>query len=271
MQILGDWFYYNDSFYPKTQFLSQISFQYNRIYEVLRVVNGKPLFLIDHYERFLDSCAQLHIESKLTFAEITTFIQLIITKNNITTCNIRFEEILEEISVSFAGYLVPFSYPDAESYHKGVKVHTYATERQNPHVKQSSVNNIIREQLKNIYEIHDVFEVLLVDHFGFITEGSRSNVFFVKDNILISPPSKEILEGITRKKVLEIAQNMDIEFVERKISKEEIDTMDACFITGTSPKILPVCQIDQSTFQVRHKLVLQLMKSYDALIKDSCY
>ena len=111
------------------------------------------------------------------------------------------------------------------------------------------------------------YEVLLADHLNQITEGSRSNVFFVTGRELVTSPGNKVLLGITRQKTLQIARDLKIRVNEREVDFNELQHFDAAFITGTSPKILPIQQIEGFTFNPQNEIVRQLMKSYDDLIE----
>ncbi len=111
-----------------------------------------------------------------------------------------------------------------------------------------------------------MFEVLLVDRGGRITEGSRSNVFFVKNDRLFTPKGGDVLSGITRRKIISLAQEMNIELVEADIFLSEISGFQALFLSGTSPKILPVSQLAEMNFNPRNALLRLLQEKYDALI-----
>jgi D-alanine transaminase len=79
----------------------------------------------------------------------------------------------------------------------------------------------------------------------FITEGSRTNFFAIKDNKVITAPlSNYILDGITRKVVLKLCQENKIDFIEKYIKVKELKTFNEFFVTGTTTEITPVVQID---------------------------
>jgi branched-chain amino acid aminotransferase len=267
MTILGDWFYYNEQLHASAEFNKLISESSNRLYEVLRVLNGSPLFLKDHFERFLHSEMEMKLQPTFNYKELNEVIREVISINNIDTCNLRFEVILKESKSAIAIYLLPFSYPSKEQYSKGVKLVTLQIERPDPHIKQSKVNNAIRNAIKEKIAQEDIFEVLLVDYQGNITEGSKSNVFFVKENCLYSPPSEKMLEGITRKKVIQIAKEKGIQLIEQEIVLADINWFEACFITGTSPKLLPVSSINTLRFNKDESIMRQLMDEYNILVQ----
>ena len=87
-------------------------------------------------------------------------------------------------------------------------------------------------------------EAILVRN-GFITEGTHTNFFAVKDGKLFTHPlSTYILNGVTRKVILEICNENKIPFVEKKIKADELKNFDECMITGTISEATPVIQID---------------------------
>jgi branched-chain amino acid aminotransferase len=269
LNLLGDWFFFQNTLVKKEQFDTLISDKTNRLYEVIRIVNSTPLFIEDHYGRFLQSIAQMNLKIDIPLQELKSYIKLVITKNKLVNCNLRFEVILKENDPLLAVYTIPFNYPPEETYKTGVQLSTFQIERKNPQIKQSDVNDAVRQQIKDLFIKTSAFEVLLIDHQGNITEGSRSNVFFVKDNTLYSPPSAQMLEGITRKKVISIAKKLTIKFIIADIPFASINQFDACFITGTSPKILPICSINNLIFNPQNTLVQELMLEYNNLIIES--
>jgi branched-chain amino acid aminotransferase len=89
-------------------------------------------------------------------------------------------------------------------------------------------------------------EALVLTQDGHLSEGSAMNIFMVRDNVIVTPPITEnILEGITRKSVIELArQEFDLEVVERPIDRSEIYLCDEFFLTGTAAQITAVTKVD---------------------------
>ena len=230
------------------------------IYEVLRVLDGIPLFLEDHLERLFTSA---HLSSKtIPYSEtqIKQFLHNLIDKNKVLAGN-----ILIAYKINLEAYFIPHIYPTAKMYNEGVNCGILKAERDNPHAKV--LQTTVRFRADQLLEEKKFFEVLLVDHLGKVTEGSRSNVFFVSENELVTTPSSKVLLGITRQKTLELARELNIPMVEREVNFSELKSFGAAFITGTSPKILPVLKIDAFKFDPKNEIVRQLMKRYDELIE----
>ena len=91
-------------------------------------------------------------------------------------------------------------------------------------------------------------EGICLDSDGFVSEGSGENIFMVKNSTLITPPlSSSILDGITRDSVIQIAKYLNIECIERRITREELYLADELFFTGTAAEITPIKSVDRLT------------------------
>jgi branched-chain amino acid aminotransferase len=89
-------------------------------------------------------------------------------------------------------------------------------------------------------------EAILLTEAGHVAEGASSNIFLVRNGRLITPPGTEnILEGITRDCVIEIARReLHLDVIERPVDRSELYICDECFLTGTAVEIAPVVRID---------------------------
>lgn len=267
MEIKGTWFYINDRLEETNQTSPIINIDFNTVYEVLRVYNGKPLFLKEHLDRLKNSFLQLDMDLfLLDSVKIEQKIFQLIRVNQITNGNIRIEFSAEKRSDFKFIYFIPHNYPEDQLYDNGIKVVSYSIERNAPQIKQSKINNFIREKIAAIKKKTHAYEVVLVDKNGCITEGSKSNILFVCNKIIYTTPKKQILEGITRKVVLDLALKNGFEIVERTIALKEINQFEACFITSTSTKILPIAQFDHLSFNHKHQTIQKLLKEYNSLI-----
>jgi len=111
--------------------------------------------------------------------------------------------------------------------------------------KAKATANYLNSQMAK-YEAIDCGydEALLLDDQGYVAEASGAGFFMVRDGVLISPPNDNSLESITQKTVIEMAENMGIEVVRRRITREEVYIADECFLTGTAAEITPVRNVD---------------------------
>lgn len=135
-----------------------------------------------------------------------------------------------------------------EMYRRGLKVVTVPTRRNicdalDPQIKSLNyLNNIL---VKIEANQAGVMEALMLDHNGFVTEGSGDNVFIFRRGKLRTPPAYlGILEGITREVVLEAAREDKIPVQEVPFTRHDVYVAAECFLTGTAAEIIPVVEVD---------------------------
>ncbi|MBT66950.1 MAG: branched chain amino acid aminotransferase [Synechococcus sp. NP17] len=103
-------------------------------------------------------------------------------------------------------------------------------------------------------------EALLMNTRGKVSEASGMNLFLVRDGVLITPGvDQDILEGITRSSVIELAKHMEIPVIERPVDKTELCIADEVFLTGTAAKITPIRQLE-STVLSSHRPVMESLR-----------
>ncbi|MCQ2958820.1 MAG: aminotransferase class IV [Bacteroidales bacterium] len=236
------------------------------IYDVLRVMDTVPLFVEDHSERFFKSFDLSG--RKRPFAEnvFTDSICNFIKQYGLVNGNVRcVYSISQDEAVCFMVYEIKHSYPTAEMYAKGVECGIFEGERLNPNVKQEAA--VKNNAYKKIAET-GVYEVLLVDSQKNVTEGSKSNTFFVKGDTIITALASDVLCGITRLQIIDLIKKLGIKLEERKISLSELQEFDAAFVSGTSPKILPIRSVEHVTYSVDNKIVKRLSEAYNEQISE---
>jgi branched-chain amino acid aminotransferase len=220
------------------------------VYEVLRVIDSKPLFLKEHLLRMKSTVVNIDIKS------IENNLNRLIEAHDFILNNNIFISVNKD-NKDIGIFVIKGFYPPEEWYEKGIKINTLQIKRKDPTKKiyDENYKKKIEEHLKQT----DVFETLITDE-GIINEGSRSNVFFIKDDALFTPSVEAVLPGITRDKVFEAAKACGINIFETSIKSNELNIYDGVFITGTSIDLLPVRQIDN---------ILYLTTNLDCFIKLS--
>lgn len=231
------------------------------IYEVIRVVDGIPLFFEEHLERFYKSAQLAGKTIVYTQKQIHGFLNELIEKNQVTKGN-----VLISCKINLKIFFISHSYPKTEQYQNGVVCGILHAERDNPNAKvfQTSVRAAANKMIDN----EAFYEILLVNNEQLITEGSRSNVFFIQGDYLLTPTTEKVLPGITREKVLICSKALQLSVKQTDINLSELATFDAVFLTGTSPKVLPVREISGFNFSVDNKILITLKSAYDDMISD---
>ncbi|WP_346854092.1 aminotransferase class IV [uncultured Draconibacterium sp.] len=254
-----NYFCFNDQIRPVSEFIP--SENEGGIYEVLRVVNGVPLFLEDHLSRFYKSAGLAGKTIPYSAAQIKAFLSLLIEKDKVDNGN-----VLISCKTNLKAFFIAHKYPEISDYESGVVCGVLEAERKNPNAKVFQTS--VRQQANALIEKNGYYEVLLVDTNGFITEGSRTNVFFIVEGKIITPTAQKVLLGITRQKTMECAAYLGFKVEERNVKLDDLAAFDALFLTGTSPKILPVKSLGNFIFDPKNEVLQQLIKKYNLLIND---
>ncbi|MDH5511660.1 MAG: branched-chain amino acid transaminase [Gammaproteobacteria bacterium] len=90
-------------------------------------------------------------------------------------------------------------------------------------------------------------EALLLDTEGYVSEGSGENIFIVRDGVMYTPDLTSALDGITRATVVQLATELGIRVVEKRITRDEVYITDEAFFTGTAAEITPIRELDGRT------------------------
>jgi branched-chain amino acid aminotransferase len=164
-------------------------------------------------------------------------------------------------------YFIKPIYPTRDQYTNGVKGILFSAERKDPELKV--INHKLRSDIYHKLILEGAYEALLVNHNKFITEGSRSNIFFIKGSTLYTAPDNVILCGITRKYIIDICNEHHIRVVFECVRADRIGKYDAVFMTGTSPMVLPFCCIDDKHFDAGVPVMAELRMFYIEKAKES--
>jgi len=233
------------------------------IYEVFRVINGVALFLEDHLERLYSTVALSGFSSKVVPDDFVDQVYRLIEANRLQIGNIKVVVLTEdEISGhEFQIYVMEHHYPTDADFERGVALGLHRGLRKNPNAKVMDTE--LRSNTNVANQQNNVFETLLVDDDNCITEGSRSNVFFIRGDELISPPIQDILPGITHKHVLLLCHQLGIAVKEEKVAVSRLSEFDGVFITGTSRKVLPAFRVEEFTYKTGLPVVRRLQEAFN--------
>ena len=112
-------------------------------------------------------------------------------------------------------------------------------------------------------------EAILLDTRGFVTEGSSENIFWIKNGIIYTTPTATVLEGITRDSIIKIAEDMNYQFQEKYICRDELYISDEVFFSGTAAEVTPIREIDN--YQIgegkRGPITENIQKKFFAIAK----
>ena len=220
------------------------------VFDLLRTLNGKPLFLKEHINRLKASARQIGIELPWTSQKLIDIVMQTLQHNSFEESNIR----IVVTGGSSQDFITPQGKPRLLVlvtrapelpqwwYTEGVKIITVHSERSIPGAK--SIDYVTATIALKRARDQNAIEAVYVDRNGCVREGTTSNLFAFYAETLVTP-DKDILSGITRKAVLELAaKSFSVDF--RDLRLNDLLTADEVFITGTNKMIVPVVRIDDS-------------------------
>lgn len=243
--------YVNDKFLDEEKATLQVSdLAIHRgygIFDFFRISNNIPLFLDDYLDRFFNSAAAMRLEVNQSRGELKTIIYELIRRNNTPQSGIKIiltggystdgHELASPNLVMLQQKLPLFS---TDNFAEGIKVITHEYQRDLPRVK--SINYLMGVWLQQKVKDKHADDVLYYKQ-EVISELPRSNVFMVTHDRKIVTPSDDILHGITRGKLLELAAiKYPVEV--RTVYIEEIKNAAEVFVTSTIKRVLPITRID---------------------------
>jgi branched-chain amino acid aminotransferase len=255
------------------------------IFEGIRAYNGRVFKLKEHLDRLFCSAKSIMLTVPMTHKELVAatietcrrnkirdgYIRLVVTRG-VGTLGLNPNRCKNPSVIIIAGKIQ--LYPP-EFYQRGLDIVTVPTVRNlhsalNPAIKSLNyLNNVLAKLEANQCGCE---EAVMLNAEGFVSECTGDNLFIVKENHLMTPPlSAGALYGITRRVVMEIAQDSGLSVSEPNLTRYDLFNADECFLTGTGAELVPVVKVDGRVIgngkpgPVTEKLVTQ----YRALTKVS--
>ncbi|MGB3464059.1 MAG: aminotransferase class IV [Cyclobacteriaceae bacterium] len=242
------------------------------IFDFFRIASGVPLFMRQHLQRFQESADKARIPFEMDIDTLADRVNQLMKVNNQETGGIK---LILTGGISPMG-LVPSDpnliiiqnkakISEAKYYAHGTKLISREYMRELPEVKTTNYFQSVwlHPEIKNAQALDVLYYA--GEH---IFELSRSNIFLIKNGIVITPDSG-VLQGITRGKVLELSKkNWPTEV--RKVTLSEVYTADEVFITSTLKKVMPVVKVDEKIIGDGKpgKMTREIIQLFDRLVDE---
>jgi len=227
------------------------------IYATIRVYNGVPFHIPEHLKRLERSAKSILLSLPYSLERIEGISLNLIARSSIKWGKLyiqitrgnapRAHVFPKKVKPTFLAYVRKMKPHPESCYRKGIKTITVPDERwDRPHIKSICLlpNVLAAEQARRA----GAYEAIQYDEKGFVTEGSATNAYMMKKDILYTYPAKEkILRGITRMLVFDMAENIGLTVKAAKKRVVDFKNADEVFISGSTVEVMPVVKIDQRT------------------------
>lgn len=218
------------------------------VFESLRTYHGKFFRLKDHLKRFRESAQTVGVKDQINFRKIEQDLLKTLKVLNAQK-EAQGKDYFFRVTWWQSGIYVMAGerrHPN-NLYRKGVALKTSPVRRSPQHAvpagaKTTDYVNALMATLEPNPD--SVYEWVFLDAQGFMTEVRIGNFFMIKDGRLLTPPALSLLNGVTRRFVIECAQDLKIPVREIPITRHEVYNADEAFLTNTSWEILPVRELD---------------------------
>jgi branched-subunit amino acid aminotransferase/4-amino-4-deoxychorismate lyase len=209
------------------------------VFETILIEDGEPQLLTGHLARLQKSAKMIDLKIPYSKDHTTKNIQQLIKKN-------RLQRGMLRITVTPKTFLMTTKLIPARP--KTASVCFVEMERCLPHLK--TLNYLPTVLAQRQAEKQGFDEALLVDKNGYVTEGGRTNFFWVKNGKLHTPPLGSALAGITRGAVIQLAKRLHIPFSEKQVKPAELLKADEIFLTNAPMQIWPASKIEKRQVSV---------------------
>jgi branched-chain amino acid aminotransferase len=220
------------------------------VFESLRCYRGEFFLLEEHLDRLFASAHSLGWTSPYGREEVTRRMKEDFARQKEKSVFVRvtlYREWEEEI-YNLATTIIPKKKYSQTYYNEGVTLATVPTRRNSPMAVSPQIKS--NNMLGGVFALEegrsqDIFEPLLLNGQGYVTEGTICNFFIVKRNkIMTSPVYTGLLEGVTRDQVIGLAKGEGFVVEEIPLTRHDIYTADESFLTNTSMGVMPVRKVD---------------------------
>ena len=222
------------------------------VYETLRTYHGKPFLFSRHFARLTRSAEGIHLELPWTKEETLNEIRRTLVPGE---CRIRLviTRGIGELSADTETctdptpiiIVVPLIVPPEWVYREGVDVVISSVRRSGRFADIKSGSLIHQVLALREAKSKGAFEAILLTDGGKLSDGITSNIYLVRDGTLLTPShDASIVEGITRRAVLELAGDMGITVSQGLFDVEEIRKADEMFLTSTTREVVPIARVD---------------------------
>ena len=220
---------------------------------------GTAIFALEaHTRRLIDSCKILGMDMPYDMQQLMDAQVAAVNSNNLQSAYIRPMAFYGDEGMGLRADNLTVhvivaawewgAYLGAEGMDRGIRIKTSSFTRHHPNIsmtKAKANGQYINSMMALQQALNDGYdEALLLDPEGYVAEGSGENIFVIRDGQIYTPEVTSALNGITRKTIFTLAQDLGLSIIEKRLTRDEVYIADEAFFTGTAAEVTPIRELD---------------------------
>lgn len=243
------------------------------LFETMRSYRNHIVYFDAHLKRMQKSCRLIHIQFPYSIAKLKKTIKELITANGLLDAYVRLTLLKKESGADaliIARKYQPYS---EQKYRQGFRACICSfRQNENSSIAQLKTINYLLYRLAYAQAKTKGFdEAIILNNRGYICEGSRANMFFIKDNTVFTPLLEcGCLDGITRRVIFELAKKYKIKIYEGNFSLSQVYSADEAFLTNSLIAVMPLAAIEKQLIRQGRagKITKFFIKKYNYLLEN---
>lgn len=232
------------------------------LFETIKLVDSKIFFIEEHFERLKKGCYELNMQLDYDLETLKDFATKLVLSNGILSGSVKMLYVKNNSKYDLIITTKENTYtPD--KYEKGFEI-CFASNRKNQYAKLTYIksNNYLENLLEKDAAVKNGYnEAIFLNTEDKISEGTYTNIFFVKDNVIHTPSvSCGILPGIMREKIIDLINTFPFQLMIGAFSREALLHADEIFLTNSLMEILPVARVENKTLSLANNKITRALR-----------
>jgi len=243
------------------------------IFETMRAYNNKIVYLKQHLGRLRRSCRLIDIKLLYLDAQLEKIVERLIQVNGFKDACVRLTVWEGCDGSNIMAFAKKYKPPVLNEYHRGFSAYVCPFRQTENSIlaRLKTTNRIFYELGWRLAKNNGFNEAIILNSRGYLCEGTRSNIFLVKDNEMFTPAlACGCLDGITRRVIFDLAKDYNLKVYEGNFTLRDLREADEAFFTNSLAGVMPLVSLEgrRLSLGAAGRLTKFFLKKYNALLKD---
>ncbi len=243
------------------------------IFETMRAYNNKIVYLKQHLGRLRRSCRLINIKLLYLDAQLEKIVERLIQANGFKDAYVRLTVWEGCDGSNIMAFAKKYKPPVLNEYRRGFSACVCPFRHaENSFLTRLKTNNRLFYELGwRLAKTSGFHEAIILNSRGYLAEGTRSNIFLVKDNEMFTPAlACGCLDGITRRVIFDLAKDYNLKAYEGNFTLRDLREADEAFFTNSLAGVMPLVSLERRRISLGEagRLTKFFLKKYNALLKD---